>query len=280
MAISEGLFLAILSMDAYNRGYGYGLKVSSQALGDATVSDIEATADEQNVGFAAVSYTVSDPNMRGVSTVISYRGTDNPNLLSSPVSGGSDIMNGWAAGGGFITAQTNDAIAFYQQVTSETATGANIYSGGPQPGVIVTGHSLGGGLAGLVSALSGTAGVGFDYMPFGLIAAAYDAINGGALPDFSNFTGVNVDGEILQYVRSGQFGGAILAAAANSNDPLLLGLEAFVPIRLTHAPTTCRGRRASLRPPDRPRSARRRRSAPCRDRRVMRGKRSFLWCGG
>lgn len=33
MAISDGLFLAILSMDAYNRGYASGIEVQGQPLG-------------------------------------------------------------------------------------------------------------------------------------------------------------------------------------------------------------------------------------------------------
>lgn len=37
MAISNGLFLAILAMDAYNRGYNAGLNVSGNQIGNASI---------------------------------------------------------------------------------------------------------------------------------------------------------------------------------------------------------------------------------------------------
>jgi hypothetical protein len=38
MTISKDLFLAILSMDAYNRGYGAGLNLSGTSIGNASIS--------------------------------------------------------------------------------------------------------------------------------------------------------------------------------------------------------------------------------------------------
>jgi hypothetical protein len=106
-SISPELFLAILSMDAYNRGYDAGIgdgqnvvdgvdsdglgRVGSQ-IGNATVvqdaQDIEGIAEA--AGFYAVAYQWNGE------TVISYRGTDNPN----PLAEGSDFWNGWTLGAG------------------------------------------------------------------------------------------------------------------------------------------------------------------------------------
>ena len=105
--ISPELFLAILSMDAYNRGYDAGIgdgqnvvdgvdsdglgRVGSQ-IGNATdvqdAQDIEGIAEV--AGFYAVAYQWNGE------TVISYCGTDNANLRAS----GSDFWNGWTLGAG------------------------------------------------------------------------------------------------------------------------------------------------------------------------------------
>ncbi|MBZ0164883.1 MAG: hypothetical protein K8H74_19500 [Notoacmeibacter sp.] len=99
MAISKDLFLAILSMDAYNRGYGAGIEDPAETGGGLGVSDethtyrignatilMDANDSEgvaQAAGFYAVAYelTGSYANPDGSSlaagdTVISYRGTD------------------------------------------------------------------------------------------------------------------------------------------------------------------------------------------------------------
>ena len=96
----------------------------------------------------------------------------------------------------------------------------------PAPGVVVTGHSLGGGLAGLVSTLSGVPGVGFDYMPFSMVAQIYaDQYQNTGDPNFQlspyAFSGEYVTGEILQQVRAGYVQAAIAALGAilNVADP-------------------------------------------------------------
>jgi hypothetical protein len=89
MTISRELFFAILAMDAYNRGYNAGLvKDQSKPLeglgltgqiGGATIeraSPSEEGSPERNASFFAISYRWGDE------TIISYRGTDNPALLS------------------------------------------------------------------------------------------------------------------------------------------------------------------------------------------------------
>lgn len=153
MTISPTLMQAILAMDSYNRGYNEGLTglggVGSQ-VGLATItqqSDILNGSDGVEAGFYAVAYSYYGD------TVISYRGTDDT----------SDILNGWTAAGGYSEAsQVGLAIEFYEAVTgkvigSEDAAAEN---------TILTGHSLGGGLAGLVASIYDENAVVFDNMPF------------------------------------------------------------------------------------------------------------------
>lgn len=68
MAISNDLFMAILAMDAYNRGYNAGMGNAQNGLGgvgsqigNATVSKQSNFADgspELNASFYAQSYTL------------------------------------------------------------------------------------------------------------------------------------------------------------------------------------------------------------------------------
>ena len=173
MAISDDLFLAILSMDAYNRGYAAGLGSGPLGLGDVGSSIGNATVITQSPSnpnslevqkpFFAQAYTWNGQ------TVISYRGTDTP----SPFSSGNDFWTGWTLGAGFPSAsQGTMARQFY-----ETVTGQSVFAAAPSD-VILTGHSLGGGLAGFIGALSGAETVGFDHMPFGQAAIAALLVRG------------------------------------------------------------------------------------------------------
>lgn len=62
MAISRDLFLSILALDSYNRGYNpgiYGLSdVDGTQIGLATIIDREGGAAAQSVGFYATAYDV------------------------------------------------------------------------------------------------------------------------------------------------------------------------------------------------------------------------------
>jgi hypothetical protein len=77
MPISSDLMLAILAMDAYNRGYNagvgdktVGLGLSGQ-IGNAVIkSDVLLPIGSEAASFFAISYSWNGQ------TVISYRGTD------------------------------------------------------------------------------------------------------------------------------------------------------------------------------------------------------------
>ncbi|MCP4097482.1 MAG: hypothetical protein GY748_14690, partial [Planctomycetaceae bacterium] len=171
MPISKDLLLAILSMDAYNRGYGAGINGlgESGTIGNARIlarsNEIDIN-DWQAAGFYAVSYKITDgSSVDGLDTndvIISYRGTDK-NAISVPWSDepGSDAWNGYgialgSAGG----AQAKLAAEFYQAVTGTS-------DSDPRSGsAILTGHSLGGGLAGFIGGLYGKDALIFDNMPF------------------------------------------------------------------------------------------------------------------
>jgi hypothetical protein len=82
MTMSRDLFLAILSMDSYNRGYGRGVKFSEsdtasinnevgQKIGGASITRQDVSQGALTAGFYALSY-----NWNG-ETIIAYRGSDN-----------------------------------------------------------------------------------------------------------------------------------------------------------------------------------------------------------
>ena len=69
----KDLFLAILSMDSYHRGYDPGIRLEGNSIGSATLfqqSDVENESPEVAAGFYAAAYDTQ------WGTVISYRGTD------------------------------------------------------------------------------------------------------------------------------------------------------------------------------------------------------------
>lgn len=138
--MNRDLFLSILAMDSYNRGYNARLNdlkiVPGQTqLGLATILDDKGNLAARNASFYAVAYSWNGE------IVISYRGTDSL----------SDVIYGWTTGAGWGNqAQSDLALQFYK-----AATGLDPFALAIPSNVVLTGHSLGGGLAGFVSALSG-----------------------------------------------------------------------------------------------------------------------------
>jgi hypothetical protein len=92
--MTDDLFLAILAMDAYNRGDGAGLILPQSGAGDTTsigTATVGQQAQNDGISFFAQSYVLENGQ-----TVISYRGTDN--IFGSNFLNG-DLVNGWFLGG-------------------------------------------------------------------------------------------------------------------------------------------------------------------------------------
>lgn len=74
MTVSKDLYLAILALDAYNRGYDPGMVVSGDRIGSARIAtDSSIRLGEESTkaaGFYAIAY--DDPTY---GKIISYRGT-------------------------------------------------------------------------------------------------------------------------------------------------------------------------------------------------------------
>ena len=148
--MTNELLYAILSMDAYNRGGGASLILPGSASDGVGAARLAGATDIPGDSFFAQTYTV------GGNIVISYRGTD----ALFP-----DLLTGWFTGvGSYNTIQAQDAALVYQR--------ANGNSVAPNPYITLTGHSLGGGLAGFIGEIYGAPAVIFDNMPFE--AAAYN----------------------------------------------------------------------------------------------------------
>jgi serralysin len=178
---SATLINAILSMDVYNRGVNPGLVVSFNTIGDYQVI---TGSLESSGSFQAASYQlVGDPTTR----ILAYRGTDQI----------ADVL-GWLGGAGIVgwPTQFPEAETYFAQWGSTAH-------------VSLTGHSLGGGLAGYIAALNGKTAYAFDAMPFEFAAEGrYEQIHGFFGELFSNSASryddihmVSTAGEVLSTIR-------------------------------------------------------------------------------
>lgn len=186
--MNRDLFMAILSMDSYNRGYGIsitGMGGRGSKLGTATIGEDATTALPPGVGltdgFYAISYTLGS-GIQDTPTgtrVVMYRGSDSF-LFGATEGEGGDVINGYGVGAGSpYGPQARLAMRFYNAVTGRAP---ESFINSPY-NVIVSGHSLGGGLAGLVGSLTGSQMVIFDPMPFDLATAtAYAHASLGSVP--------------------------------------------------------------------------------------------------
>ncbi len=162
--MNKDVFLSLLAMDVYNRGYNAGIANLSQtgSIGTATIgrNGDDAGGIAREKGFYALEYHWSGY------TVISYRGTD-PSDAANAL---KDIINGWSSFTGIGTnSQFGLARQFFNRVTDNADFPAGTALG---PGnVITTGHSLGGALAGFVGIRGITATELFDPIPSETIAA-------------------------------------------------------------------------------------------------------------
>ncbi len=60
MTVSNELFMAILAMDAYNRGYGAGLAVDGTSVGDAVIIAAQDLTDNAKI-FQVIRERCGDP---------------------------------------------------------------------------------------------------------------------------------------------------------------------------------------------------------------------------
>jgi len=225
--LAQDLFLSILAFDSYNRGDRPNMDASATTGGLIGLAEVThqspvialTSGNQSGRDFSATAYDWDGQ------TVIAYRGTDNPSLTE-------DIIDGWVIGGGIITkgTQADEAEDFYLEVTGRSAYDY------PQPAsdVILTGHSLGGGLAAYIGSLSGQETVAFDHMPFSAAAwlawaleservtgtAFYEFLipNSGAVtpvtaPAYGQLEAYYVFGEALAAGRAAAAGASAFAAA-------------------------------------------------------------------
>ena len=262
MPLSRELYLAILAMDSYNREYDQNINLSGNQIGEATILDRDGLDsllvdfdDWQDSGFYAVAYDTSGVAAISDPMVVSFRGT-NPNpdedFLSSPI--WLDMINGWTAGGGFLDGQAFEDFVneFVELDLPDASTGqaflamdfisALIAANGITPGDITsTGHSLGGGLAGLIGNVYNEEAVIFDHMPYenvseaildlGFIEAS-DRWFDGDPPFFTSSADIDalaVDGEVLSYLRD-LFGSqyAVIPSQSGYRFPVTLHSQAML----------------------------------------------------
>lgn len=171
----QDFLLSILALDAYNRGapgdvskVGLELDATDTVIGEAEFKIVSNNTLPETAfsGFSASEYSLDGKS------VISFRGTDfDFTTLSSASEFLRDVVAGWfpsfnILGNDFslldgpldvedltIGLQPANAAEFYELVT-----GSSVFDESSQ-NVIVTGHSLGGSLAGFVGSLSGAEAV-------------------------------------------------------------------------------------------------------------------------
>ncbi|WP_298303281.1 tandem-95 repeat protein, partial [uncultured Erythrobacter sp.] len=230
--MNRELMLAILALDSYNRNYGQntltnlGDSVTDQEeagrkLGDATILNVDLPEGSIEAGFYAITYDWNGER------IISYRGTDNPfgqdgliavvgSLFNGSATGG-DIANGYGVAFGFPDGiQATLSIEYYRAVAGDELASNNI---------TITGHSLGGGLGGLVAELYNRPLYALDPMQFGLAAErAWFMLDPGSPIYDPEFVELVTGGGPVDWVRerAAFFEGVVIPASQGLDLPIPL----------------------------------------------------------
>lgn len=175
--MNRDVFLSLLALDSYNRGYGRNVFANGNAsneneagrqIGTATILNADLPNGSEAAGFYAIAYDWNGE------TIISYRGTNFPKELSvsevvdfitKDFGGGWDLFTGIGSG-----SHARLARDFYVSVTGYDFVGSD--TDPIATGTTLTGHSLGGGLAGYVASRTYANADVFDPVPFGAQAHA------------------------------------------------------------------------------------------------------------
>ncbi|MEM0929729.1 MAG: calcium-binding protein, partial [Pseudomonadota bacterium] len=161
--MNRDVFLSLLALDAYNRGYNQSVLLKTgddtngqnevgREIGNATIIVQDISPEAKGVDFYAIAYDWNGE------TIISYRGTDDTSLLADP-------NYGYGLAVGLFDPQTSPQ-AYLAREFYKTVADADQDNNPFTSNVALTGHSLGGGLAGHVAKLYGKKGMLFDNMPF------------------------------------------------------------------------------------------------------------------
>ena len=130
MTVSKDLFLSILSMDAYYRGYAPGIDYLGgfgTSIGSATIRADNLPSGSQLAGFYAIAY--DDPTY---GTIISYRGTDDFVGELFPVDLPISFAGSWQQEQILLAAQFFDAVDAANGSRSLLLTGDSLGSTGLQ----------------------------------------------------------------------------------------------------------------------------------------------------
>ncbi len=206
-------------MDAYNR--------STAPLGFATPFGAKVIDQTTEGAFAAVAYYLPDAD----EIIFAYRGTDEP---------WSDGFTGWPLGSGWYDSpqsQADLAFGFFNDVMADISEPTHEFHYASSADVVFTGHSLGGGLAGLVASINELPAFVFDSMPFtqaanklyGDVTGPYNYLYWKALaypdgivhePSFDLIQSAALENEALAPLRwgtpFGPLGGAVLTSDIES----------------------------------------------------------------
>ena len=214
MTTQHDLEAAILAMHAYNSGdSNFHINgIASSNIGDYDFRrSFISTADYPNSGFSATAFVMNSGTSDGT-IILSIRGTNPENL--------TDVQGGYAIGAGqsaIFSPQMLTAIQAYQSLIRGDEDFYNAK-------VELTGHSLGGGIAGYLASIYGQKATIFNNMPY-YDAAGKDHDDSVAYPDrgLTNYL-YHGDGikdldtsEITSYATTGEFLGALRAINSGPN---------------------------------------------------------------
>lgn len=201
---------ALYSLDVYQRGKDLQKGGLTDKLGskfnNSTILKVHSER-ELTDGFYAIAYDAGDE------IIIAYRGTDGEF---------NDVLNGWGGGAGiWSNDQMQLGIEFYQDIKAQN----------PNKTITLTGHSLGGGIAGFVSSITGSKAYVFDNMPYQVSAqlAYFTAKAAESATKNTGFTAQELS-EIFESTDGIELFGGVDIVGNTGEVQIDVGIEGFNPV--------------------------------------------------